>query len=111
VTERRHGTRRQYQTGCTCTPCRAAEAAYRQALRRLRAEGKIPMGVHVDAKQMWKQIKAMRVERMTYAEIARRLGLHTPRLYLHPDRVTLKSLLRVRALYQRLMLEQPDGAA
>lgn len=55
---------------------------------------------------MWKQIKSLRVEGCSYAEIARRL--HVPKLRLHTDRVTLESFLKVRRLYRTLMLEAPD---
>lgn len=33
VTGRTHGTRATYVAGCSCAPCRAAEAAYRRDYR------------------------------------------------------------------------------
>lgn len=103
--DRPHGTRARYQGGCACVPCKAAEAAYRASLRQLRAKGKPLWGSHVQAGPMWRQIKSLRIEGVSYGEMARRLGLQYPQIRLHHERVTLKSLLKVRALYRRIMDE------
>lgn len=100
-----HGTRRKYQSGCDCRPCRCAEAAYRSALRRARLEGKQPLGVKVSARSMWRLIESLRIEGYTYAAIARKLGLQSPQIQLHTDTVTLRNLLKVRALYRAIMLD------
>ncbi len=109
MTDRRqHGTRRRYQAGCSCLPCCSANAAYSAALRRARLTGKQPLGVKVPARSMWRLIDSLRIEGYSYAEIARRLGLPSPRIRLYSERVTLKHLLAVRALYRQIML---DGVA
>jgi hypothetical protein len=46
-------------------------------------------------------------EGLTLTEIARRLGIKSLRLNLHPDKVTARNFLKVRALYRALMLEGP----
>jgi hypothetical protein len=49
-----HGTRQMYQrAGCHCLPCRAAEAGYRAALRRLHVLGKLPLGATIPARDTW----------------------------------------------------------
>lgn len=103
-----HGTRRTYQGGCACLPCRAANAAYQSALRHARVRGQQPLGGLVDARVLWKQIESLRVEHFTYTEIARRLGLPCLRIQFDTDRVTRKNLWKVRRLYRQIMLEGPS---
>lgn len=102
-----HGTRRCYQAGCRLLLCKAAEAQYRAALRRLRAHGKTPLGAYVSGKEAQRRIAQLLIERFTKAEIARRLGLKTTKLQLHTEVITVRNLLKVRRLY-RLSLEGPD---
>lgn len=97
-----HGTRACYQrAGCHCTPCRAAEAAYRAALRRLQATGKRPLGSLMDAATVRALVKGMRIEKFTFAEIARRLGVKCQRFQLQ-DRVTIRRYLAVRRVYRQV---------
>jgi hypothetical protein len=109
--EEQHGTRAMYQAGCICTPCRAAEANYRSELRRRHLEGKPILGAHVSASLAWRMIRALQVEGFTGAELARRLGLQTPRLQLHTETITRRNLLKVHRVYRLFLLEEPtDGA-
>jgi hypothetical protein len=108
--DRRHGERATYKAGCSCTPCRAAEASYRAELRRREAEGRPALGARVGPGMMWRQIDALRREGYTDGEIARRLGLQTPRLQLHRERVTLRSKLKVQRLYRLTMAVDGSGA-
>jgi hypothetical protein len=105
-----HGTRRQYQRArCRCTPCKAAEAAYRARLRARHARGQPILGSHASASTTWRLLRSLRIEGFTKAEIARRLGLRRPRLSVHPERVTLRTVLRVQWLYRTVMSEPSDS--
>jgi hypothetical protein len=56
-------------------------------------------------------IRALQVEGFTGAELARRLGLQTPRLQLHTETITRRNLLKVHRVYRLFLLEEPtDGA-
>lgn len=103
-----HGTRQTYQAGCHCVPCRAAEATYRAGLRRQHARGKLPLGATISAVEAWRRIRQLQVERVSRTELSRRLGLQPRPLRVHPDRVKLRTLLRIRHLYRQLVLEGPD---
>lgn len=105
----RHGTRSTYQQGCHCMPCRAAEANYRAALRRLRAKGIQPLGATISAVEAWRRIRQIQTEHVAKAEIARRAGLPSPRLRLHPTRITVRTLLRIRRAYRLFILDGSDG--
>lgn len=103
-----HGTRSSYQrNGCACFPCRRANSAYQAALRQAKAKGLIPAGQRIDARAVWRIIKALKTEGFTHAEIARRIGLQTPCLQWHAETVTVRTFLKVRGFYRRLMLEEP----
>lgn len=105
-----HGSRTTYQRhACRCLLCKAANAAYGKAYYRLKAQGKQPLGALVDAKITWKQIKALRIEGFSYAEIARRLGLRWPVLQLHHDKITIRNWLKIRRLARGLLSEAAYG--
>lgn len=106
-----HGTRPAYQAGCRAVCCRAAEAAYRVRLRRLHRLHRVPLGTIVSAVATWRRIRALQAERVTRAEISRRLGLRRSGLRLHPDRVTLKTALKLRRICRALLMdpETPDA--
>jgi len=107
-----HGTRATYQRfACRCTPCRAAEAAYRHALRLQHVKGQLPMGSRIDAAQVKQMVRGMLIEGFTFAEMARRLGLKGQRLRLHTDKVTLRNYLRIRRLYRRTVSETGNAAS
>lgn len=105
-----HGTRARYRKECRCCQCRAAEAAYRAALRLLRMHGKTPLGSHVSAIEAQRRIKQLLIERFTKAEIARRLGLKQGRLKVH-DRMTLRKLLKLRRLQRAVLLGEDTEQA
>jgi hypothetical protein len=111
-----HGTRRTYQDGCSCTPCRAAEATYRARLRSRHARGLPILGALVSASETWRRIRQLRPELDTQGEIARRLGLKRPIVELHtgPDaKTTMRTLLRVKRLHRLILtggLPESDGS-
>lgn len=95
-----HGTRRAYQRGCDCLPCKAANASYMAQVRRQHAKGQTPLGAHVSAVETRQLINRMLLERFTRGQIARLLGLKRPRLELHTDVITFRNALKVRRLYR-----------
>ena len=99
-----HGTRSGYQSaGCHCTPCRAAEARYRAALRLAHAKGQVRLGVLVPAEAAYRPLRALRLEQYSWADLARRLGLRSGRLHRHAGSVRLGTRLRIAALHRRLV--------
>lgn len=98
-----HGTRKTYQAGCGCDPCRAAEATYRQQLRAAVRAGRRPLGTVLSPVEAQRRIRQLKAEHVTAKQIAAALGLvhHAPRL--HPDGITLRKLLKIRRLH-RLVL-------
>jgi hypothetical protein len=106
-----HGQRRTYQDGCSCTPCRAAEAAYRADLRRRRVLGRTPLGAHISAVEAWRKIRAMKREGYRLAELAAYLGLKSRIPRLQPDRITVRNHVKVRRLYRVLVEGQPAEAS
>ena len=109
-----HGTRARYKTHCPCTPCRAAEAAYRAQLRRLRVHGRQPLGILVSAAATWRQLRALESEGISRRMIADTLGLARPRIdwACGPGaRMRLRTVLRVRAIWRRWCDDEPDAVA
>lgn len=104
-----HGTRRRYQQGCRCVPCKVSNNRYQSTVRTLRAKGKLPLGSRVAAARTWKLLRQMLPEFGGEAELARCLGLHRPYLRMHPERVTVRTALRVLRLYRLTMVENPDA--
>lgn len=103
------GTRAAYQAGCTCLPCRAAEATYRSQLRRRHALGKLPLGALVDATVTWRFVLALQREGVRKSDLAKRLGLVWPVLHLHPRRVRRRTALKIRRIYRQVMgLNRPE---
>lgn len=98
-----HGTRTTYRTGCRCLPCKAANAIYEHTRRQRWRDQHPPLGHRISAAQTAKQIQALLIERCTHAQIARALGRRT-RTFRLPDRITLRTALKVRRLYRALML-------
>lgn len=103
-----HGSRGAYQDGCRCVPCRAAEARYRSKLRATHRRGLKPLGSVISAKEAQRKVKALLIERFTRAEIARRLGLKSAKLRLHPDAITVAKAVRINRLHAAVMAEGPD---
>lgn len=95
-----HGTRARYQVSCSCLPCKAAEARYRQKLRCLHRCGTRPLGSVISPIEAYRRIRQLQHEHYTAKQIARALGLvhHAPRL--HPDGITVAKLLRIRILHR-----------
>lgn len=100
------GTRAQYQQGCRCLPCRAAEATYRAELRRKRVRGLPVLGAYISASEAWARIRVLKQERFTNRQITGRQDHHAPAITAQ-GRVRLVTLIRLRALCQRYLIE--DG--
>lgn len=109
MTEPAHGTRARYRRGCRCLPCRSANAIYQQRYRLARQHGRRPLGARISAVETWRRIRQLKAERLTQAEIARRLGLKRPLLQLDTDVVTLRNAIKIRRLHRQLILEGADG--
>jgi hypothetical protein len=116
-----HGTRASYQRGCTCTPCKAAEAAYRADLRLKRLKGLPILGVLVSPLDAQRKLRQFKLEGYAVHEdgntapSVERLGRWRPRsLQLtRQQRIRLSTHLRVWRLAQWAMLEgaTPDADA
>lgn len=99
-----HGDRRQYQLGCSCPLCKAAEARYRTHLRSLHRAGTVPLGALVAARDAARLVRALLSEAYTRRDLGAYLGCHRQRLpRLAKQRVRLRTVLRVRWGYRRLM--------
>jgi hypothetical protein len=96
-----HGLRRSYKRGCRCLRCRAAEATYRADLRRQEAQGRIPMGRRVPGQAVDRHLRSLVSEDFTRQDIARRARLHRTTLWRQHGHVTLRTYLRVSALWRR----------
>ena len=104
-----HGERVSYQRGCRCTRCKAANAAYVQAFRLARAEGRRLMGARVPAQRTHIAMKLLRIEGFTHKAVDDILG--RTRHYARVRRskvVTLRTELRTLRLYRERCL---DGVA
>lgn len=95
-----HGTRRQYQAGCRCLPCRSAEAEYRAELRLAQAKGLLTGGQRVGCGMLWRRISSLQREGYSRADIARMLGLRKPSLQYDHERVTVRTQVKVERLYR-----------
>jgi hypothetical protein len=95
-----HGTRKQYQTGCRCLLCRAANAEYQATLRVQQAKGLTPLGRLVPAGGLQRRLRTLLLEQYHRTEIARALGLHPATLRLHRKRVRYRTALLVERLYR-----------
>lgn len=100
ATERRHGERRTYQAGCSCTPCKAAEAAYRADLRKRHLKGLPILGALVSAVETRRQLRLLITEYETEDALAQRFGLHDPRVRVGRHVVRVATALKVQRRYQ-----------
>ena len=99
-----HGTRACYRHGCRCLCCRAANARYEQERARDHALGKLRLGSRISATEARRRIRQLKAEGVP---VAAHLGLKRPSVRSHTVRVTVKTLLRIRALCRRYLWE-PD---
>lgn len=102
-----HGTRRQYQSGCRCLPCRAAEATYRAELRRKQVKGLPILGAYISASEAWARIRVLKQEHFANRQITGRRDHNRPKL-TPEGRVRLVTLIRLRALCQRYLIDDND---
>lgn len=96
-----HGLRRSYKRGCRCVRCRAANASYLAEYRLARAQGKVPLGRRVPGQAVDRHLRSLMSERFTRVELARRARLHRTTLWRHHRSVTVRTFLRVSALWRR----------
>ena len=107
----RHGTRACYQqSGCRCTPCRAANAAYEAQRAADKAAGKIRLGMIVNGAEAMKRIKQLKAEKISGRALNRLHGLKNHAFVLHDGGITLRKLYRIRRTYRLFMLENRDAA-
>lgn len=98
-----HGVRRTYQHGCRCASCAAANTAYSASYRQARRAGRPPLGAHVAGTEVARLIAALREDGYTHAQIVAWLGYRGRVLHFrHRRSVTIRTLLRVRALVRRV---------
>lgn len=104
-----HATRAAYRGGCRCCPCRAANAlaqAKRRADRRL---GRVTLGQRISPALTKRRLRQLEADGITEREMARRLGLKSTRLRLHPDAITVRKHLRIAREHRVLTAEGPDA--
>jgi hypothetical protein len=99
-----HGTRRCYRQGCRRVECRAANAAYQRHRRQTLAKGLPLLGAIVKATEAKRRINQLKAE---HVPVAKWLGLKGGSVRLHPDGVTIRKLLKIRALWRKYVAE-PD---
>lgn len=104
-----HGLRATYETGCRCTPCRAANARYWTAWRRARLAQRPPLGSRIPAARTHILLRVIRTEGISH----RRLGREVFGSYRQYKRVrtepvcTLRTALKVQRFY-RLVVAAPE---
>jgi hypothetical protein len=96
-----HGLRRSYKRGCRCLRCRAANASYEAERRVALAQGKVPMGRRVPGRDVDRRLRSLESEGFTRLEIGRRARLHRNTVSADHRSVTLRTYLRVSALWRR----------
>ena len=62
----------------------------------------------MSAVETWKRIRALRAERIGDGELLRRLGLRRSSLHLHPERVTLRTALKIARICRALLMGLRD---
>src|SRR5581483_11249308 len=109
LTDLRHGTRSRYQQlGCRCTPCRAAEASYRAALRLRRAKGLPVLGQSISPSEAWARVRALRQEQFTDRQITGWARAKHGIAFTATSRVRVRTLLRMRSLCRAYLIDEAD---
>lgn len=100
-----HGTRAAYRAGCSCVPCRAAEAAYRASIRQQHRQGRPPLGARISAVEARRLIRSLKAEHFTERQIAQEACGERYRnpLLQRPAALTVRRLLQIKR-YARLKL-------
>jgi hypothetical protein len=107
-----HGTRACYQRGCPCTPCKAAEAAYRADLRLKRLKGLPILGALVSPVEARRRVRQLTGEGYTKARVAAMAGWQNGHLQFGAhQRIRLATLLRIRRVAIFAMLEGAEPEA
>lgn len=96
-----HGLRKSYKRGCRCLRCRAANASYEAERQAALAQGKVPLGRRVPGQAVDRHLRSLMSEGFTRVELARRVHLHPTTLWGHHRSVTVRTYLRVAALWRR----------
>lgn len=103
-----HGTRACYQRQhCDCSPCKAAEAAYRTALRLRKAKGLPILGAYLSASEAWARVRVLTQEGFNRKQIS---GWHEDRAvrFTATSRVRLFTLKRLRDTCQRYLIDDAE---
>lgn len=104
-----HGTRSRYQAGCTCLPCRAANAVYAANLRGRKARHLPLLGALISPKDAARRIRQLKLEGYTAARIAQLAGFKDRHLqFTAHSRIRLRTYLRIRRVARFAMLEGHD---
>lgn len=108
-----HGTRTTYQRQhCRCTPCKAAEAAYRSNLRLRKAKGQPILGALVSAVEARRRVRQLKLEEYPIARVERMGGWSPRTLQLdRQEQIRLSTLVRIRRVASFAMLEGADSAS
>lgn len=107
---REHGTRLQYQKGCKCTPCRAANASYWLAWYHAKQSGKPLLGSRISAARTHILMKVIRGEDMSNHRLGRDLfgGYRAYKRIRRERSLTLRTALKVQRYYRLRVAEQDD---
>lgn len=87
--------------------CRAAEAAYKAAYRRLKQIKGATWGTRIAAKDTRDKIRRLVIDGFTKADIARHLGYAGAKLQIG-ERITLQKAAKVRRFWSAFMAEGHD---
>jgi hypothetical protein len=68
-------------------------------------DGALAAGARVPARSTWQLVRRLEGEGFSRADLARRLGLHTPVLQWNARRVTVSTALRLQRLFLELTAE------
>lgn len=100
-----HGTRARYKSGCRCTRCRAANAAYWRRWHIQTRAGRPLLGARVSAVEAHRLIKIMRAEWIEKRRLAAALGISPKNLarLSHQRTISLRMWLKIRRLYRQCM--------
>lgn len=105
-----HGTRARYQAGCACTPCKAAEAAYRSDLRKKHLKGLPILGLLVSPVEARRRLRQLKLEEYPVARVERMGGWGPRTLQLDRQQlIRLSTLIRMRRVAAFAMLAGADG--
>lgn len=103
-----HGTRRAYRQGCTCTLCRAANAAYWSTWYHAKRSGKPLLGTRIPAARTHILMKVIRTEDVSNHQLGRDLfgGYRAYKRIRRGCSVTLRTAFKVQRYYRLIVADQ-----